>query len=220
MRRPTAAFATPHSFVTESKGAGLKDYINMHGMLCRPSTARRTLNSFTGCVMFLPHDYSRDAQALSPGEFHGFVLLQYYILCFFSFTTLATIFNQTEFLVGREETLPTSTGRFTASKQAFVAEHDDSLRVDPCVFEYIQQQTNSKSFELKRRFEYRFGGFAKLSVVMFHFVSDNGLLHLVEVYRIENALIRYIVTKLLTLWKWMEHRLLSNNIWKNRRYKV
>jgi hypothetical protein len=48
---PSSAAAPP---ATATAATTLDDYRNFHGMFCAPGTAKRCIDSFTGCILFLP----------------------------------------------------------------------------------------------------------------------------------------------------------------------
>lgn len=176
-------------------GATLEDYRNFHGMLCRPSTAQRCIDSFTGTILFIPEQPSSStSETISTYDCSNGMLnlWSYYLLVLFSLTGLSTLFKQTKFLVGENvadaATIPFHQAQANDTTAIITSTHiTPPLHVDKHVLNYVMQQTNSASLQLRRRFEYHFGGVIPVSVIMLHFQCNKGLLHLVEVYRAERA---------------------------------
>mmetsp|Transcript_3436 Transcript_3436/g.4979 ORF Transcript_3436/g.4979 Transcript_3436/m.4979 type:complete len:245 (-) Transcript_3436:80-814(-) len=217
--KSSSANETRGDSVCERNAVRLQDYIHMHGMLCHPATAQRTLNSFDGTILFMPFDYLLEEEAVDCiasssvdfgcHDFTGVTVFMYYLLVICSFTGLSTLLKQTKFLVGREENeeMQPPKNNETSREVQYVAEHNKNLQVHRSVLNYVKERSGSKLIRLKRRFEYDFGGIAKLSVMMLHFYSeDTGLLHLVEVYQIKNPAVRKFVGTLLFLWHWTRFR--------------
>jgi len=167
--------------------ATLNDYSNFHGMLCRPSTAQKCINSFNGTILFMPeHCRTSDPANIARYDCSGGILnlASYYLLVVVSLTGLSTLFRQTKFLVA--EQVPFQQQQVNVDD--LVSKQSNSrLAVDQNVLNYVLQQTNSSSLQVVRRFEYHFGGLVPVSVIMLHFVCDKGLLHLVEVYHVKRG---------------------------------
>lgn len=182
MMSRTAAFAAaPRPSV-----ATLDDYTNFHGMLCRPRTAQRCIDSFTGTVLFMPVHCDDTSPAIARYDCSNgmLTLWSYYALVLVSLTGLSTLFKQTKFLVAQQ--VPPEQEQ--ANVDQLVSQHcHPPLSVTQNVLDYVLQQTDSFSLQLTRRFEYHFGGLVPVSVIMLHLVCDKGLLHLVEVYRVERG---------------------------------
>ena len=160
----------------------IEDYRNFHGMLCRPITARRCIDSFTGTILFMPTHYSTNTICRYDCSNGMLNLFSYYLLVLVSFTGLSTLFQQTKFLAA--EKVPAYPHQLNVDKK-LVSKRNPKLFVDKNVLDYIMHQTDSSTLQLVRRFEYYFGGLVPLSVIMLHFVCDKGFLHLVEVYEVE-----------------------------------
>jgi hypothetical protein len=156
-------------------------------MLCHPKTARRCIDSFTGSILFMPHDYTTTQQnkTLLNYDCGGGILtlISYYLLVLVTFTGLSTLLQQTEIRTAEETFL-----ELNDKNAIIVSQHDNRLRVDRLVLDYIlRQNPNSSSLKLTRRFDYQFGGLVPISVIMLHLTCDQGLLHLVEVYRVRDG---------------------------------
>lgn len=126
-------------------------------------------------------------------------MVSYYGLVLFSMTGLWTLWGRTKFLVGRDETkqgsdnddnvVSATADNKSSSSTCLVAETNPELVVRPVVWDYLHEQNpTSTQFTLQRRFEYDFSGL--LTVVMLHLSCDQGKLHLVEVYKVENPIVR------------------------------
>eukprot|EP00527_Entomoneis_sp_CCMP2396_P007111 CAMPEP_0198140174 /NCGR_PEP_ID=MMETSP1443-20131203/3380_1 /TAXON_ID=186043 /ORGANISM="Entomoneis sp., Strain CCMP2396" /LENGTH=224 /DNA_ID=CAMNT_0043802521 /DNA_START=53 /DNA_END=727 /DNA_ORIENTATION=+ len=198
--------------MVNNNAASLQDFRNFHGMVCNPAAAGRCINEFSGATsIFMPSDYTRPTNEADGGclnSFRSFDIskilnrVSYYALVLFSFTGLTSLLGCTKFLIGREEQ-----GEISVEEGNIVAESNPELVIDSSVFEYIiKKQAQQQQFEddlvtsscnhqffIKRRFEYDFGGM--LTVMMIHLgcVGDEGKTHLVEVYRVKNALLRSVL---------------------------
>lgn len=174
----TAAFGAP----VARTDATLDDYTNFHGMLCRPSTAQRCIDSFTGTVLFMPEHGTSEPNRYDCSN--GMLSLwSYYLLVVVSLTGLSTLLKQTEFLTA--ENVPAQ--QHLNVDELVSKQNNPLLSVDQNVLDYVMKQTDSSSLQLKRYFEYHFGGLVPVSVIMLHFLCDKGLLHLVEVYHVERC---------------------------------
>jgi hypothetical protein len=199
MSRTAAFAAAPRPSV-----ATLDDYTNFHGMLCRPRTAQRCIDSFTGTVLFIPEHC--ETSAISRYDCSKMLTLwSYYALVLVSLTGLSTLFKQTKFLVAQQ--VPPEQEQANADQ--LVSQHcHPPLSVTQNVLDYVLQQTDSSSLQLTRRFEYHFGGLVPVSVIMLHLSCDKGLLHLVEVYRVERGrrLFSFLTDTLGEAVRWMVSR--------------
>lgn len=179
----------------------LQDYTHFHGMLCRPSTARRCLQSFDGRVLFMPvgyqpplarFDYSRPV-LVGNWSMNPFTTFTYYVLVWISLTGLSTLLKRTKFLQAQE------TNEAIDGSSSITAEHCSDLRLDPSVLEYL-----GNSCTLRRRFEYDFK-IPRLQVTMLH-IEQRGKLSLVEIYRCENWLLRWILRRYQQTLTWLNGR--------------
>lgn len=134
----------------------------------------------------MPHDYELvPSLAVYDSSRSALNIVSYYGLVFISWTGLWTLLGRTKFLVGREE-------NEKALSVPLSAETNPVLVVGPRVLDYLRAQNpDSTEFALKRRFEYDFTGL--LSVMMLHISCNQGKLHLVEVYKINHAILGTIV---------------------------
>ncbi|KAL7581306.1 hypothetical protein ACA910_006071 [Epithemia clementina (nom. ined.)] len=175
--------------------ATLQDFVNFHGMLCRPSTAQRCIDEFhSGTVLFMPNDYNRMLQqnhlilnnnnytnksaapplslanVFAPYDFTlTLTTSSYYALVLVTFTGLLTWLGLTKFLVGREKVEPIIDSSSSSLSRRVVAESNPHLVIEPCVLDYIRIEQNipsTSNFFVKRQFEYNFGGM--LLVMMIH----------------------------------------------------
>jgi hypothetical protein len=167
--------------------ATLSDYTHFHGMLCRPATASRCINSFAGgTILFMPSTYTASILRQFDYSPNGVLtLFSYYLLVLLSLTGLSTLLRLTDFRVAmqmndgsqREEALPVE----------LTSTYNENLRVEQFVLDYCKKHTGANKLYLKRRFEYQFG-VVGLDVVMLHFECDKNKLHLVEVYQFKHWL--------------------------------
>ena len=113
--KTVAAFAA--EYVAAPSSPSLEEYTHFHGMLCKPSTAARCVESFNGTVLFMPHDYydptmtKRESSSLQPFDCTRPILsvVSYYLLVWMSLTGLSTLLRQTKFLVSRDYASATNT---------------------------------------------------------------------------------------------------------------
>ncbi len=144
-------------------------------MLVGPGTAQRCIDSFNGRILFMPSSYARDAATFplngerSPWEAASLSLLTYYLLVAVTLTGLSTLLRQTAVLDARDDALverdPSRDGSLLVSAAT------PSLRVDPCVLDFLVAEDDSASaVKVKRRFEFHFR-LAAVKVVMVHLVS-------------------------------------------------
>jgi len=132
-------------------------------------------------------------------------IFSYYALVVFSFTGLLTLLRRTKFLVGRE------VSESVEASKHIVAESNPILMVEPYVFDYIRKEQSIRQgttydaradFIIKRRFEYDFAGF--LSVLMIHLKQvGQDTTHLVEVYKIQNPILRLSFSAVLKPLSWV-----------------
>ena len=114
--------------------------------------------------------------------------LTYYILVLYSLTGLSTLLRLTDFRMAQEFPVDNS----KEAEPPLTSKYNSLLRVEPEVLEHCKRKSNAQTIFLKRRFEYNFKllGF---EVVMLHFLCDQNKLHLVEVYHINNRILRDFV---------------------------
>ena len=193
-------FPRPHDSQAAITVASLEDFRNFHGMLCSPATAQRCIQAFSdSTVLFMPHDYEDTPSLVAYDSSRPAMnLASYYGLVLVSLTGLWTLLGRTKFLIGREENQK-------ALATPLSAETNPELVVQPKVLDYLRARNpDSTEFTLKRSFEYDFTGL--LSVIMLHISCNQGKLHLVEVYKIDHAVlgavIRPIVNSLGSLVRW------------------
>jgi hypothetical protein len=209
----------------EQQAATLADFIHFHGMLCAPRTAQRCIQAFQGAsVLFLPHTYTRplerfdynnsNSRAIQFNPFQKLTLVTYYLLVWCSGTGLASWFGQTQCLVAEEfvdEPVVTVPPTDTASPETVDAYRD--WNAHPWIAAYLTHFAASTApddgqppapLRWKRRFEFHFGGCAQLHVVMWH-IQQGPFLHLVEVYRCDNPILRPLLHGLQAVcnrWWW------------------
>jgi hypothetical protein len=171
----------PHPPFRCAPFASLDDYTNFHGMLCRPRTAKRCIDSFTGSILFMPDHYTTSKTLENYDCGRGITnTLTYYLLVLITFTGLSTLLQQTEIRMAEETLL-----KLDSDNTVICSPHDGRLKVDSSVLDYVLRQHNSTNLKLTRRFHFYFGGLVPISVIMLHLECNQGLLHLVEVYRVE-----------------------------------
>ena len=180
--KPNAAFAT------------LEDYKHFHGMLCRPETAQRCIESFSGSILFLPQDYnSPDDYDFTPPYL---TVVTYYLLVLLSFTGLSSLFGMTRVHCAEEYATP------MIVTSAVSSQSDSSLVVRDDCWEYIHKKFDCQTLRLSRRLEYEFL-LGNLSVVMFHLVCENHRLHLVEVYQWKVPLFSKFFHVMFDVFSWI-----------------
>jgi len=184
--KPLAAFVT------------FDNYRNFHGMLCHPTIAQRCVESFTGTILFLPHDYT------SPAD-HDFTrplltVFTYYLLVLLSLTGWSTLLGGTTCHCAEGDPDPRSITTSLASRS------DPSLVFRKDCWDYIYQQSNCKTLKLSKRLEYEFL-WGNLSVVMLHLVCENKKLHLVEVYRWKVPVIGAFFKVVFDVPSWLARRM-------------
>jgi hypothetical protein len=178
----------------KKKATPLNGYVNFHGMLCHPKTAKRCIQSFDGNIVFAPTGYSESTLPMfeysSGSSLLRLNIFTYYLLVLTSLTGLATLCRQTRFLAAdeKEETL--------SAKEPFVSSFHPELRVEPFVWNYIAP--SEESITLQRRFEYEFKGFVPIKVLMLHIMCKDRL-HLVEVYQCDNRFFRGLLQRVQQL---------------------
>jgi hypothetical protein len=161
-------------------------------MLVGPGVAQRCIETFNGRILFMSSGYSRDAASFpldgapSPWEVASLSLVTYYLLVAVSLTGLSTLLRQTAVLDARDGALVERDGLLASTATP-------SLRVDPCVLDYlVADDSSATAVKVKRRFEFHFR-LACVRVVMLHLVSlgsdghpilrdGTEVTHLVEVY--------------------------------------
>ena len=95
-------------------------------------------------------------------------MINYYLLVLGTLTGLSTFLRLTEVVDASEV-------------QDAIKVHKHPLHPAPAVLAYLERRCGSPC-KIVRRFEYRFR-LVGLHVIMLHFKSDDGRLHLVEVYK-------------------------------------
>jgi hypothetical protein len=170
--------------------ASFDDYANFHGMFCRPRTAKRCIDSFTGSILFMPDHYTTTKTIQDYDCSGGGITntLTYYLLVLVTFTGLSSLLRQTEIRTAEETSLQlhvSSSSNNNNTNTAICSKHDGRLKVDSSVLDYVLRQHNSTNLKLTRRFDFHFGGLVPISVIMLHLTCNQGFLHLVEVYRVE-----------------------------------
>jgi hypothetical protein len=188
----TTTSSAPGAFALQPKTGvvpSAEDYKAFHGMVCGLSASKRCIDSFDGCAIFADRSEIESDKDISNFDYLrtwplGFNLLSYYFLVVLSLTGLCTLLGNTQLLVVRDE------NHQTISKETVVAsESHKHLRVPAKIIDYMMERSRALSeiddsanpeIMLHRRFEFNFGD--HLSVVMFHFVCNNGRKYLVEVY--------------------------------------
>lgn len=163
-------------------------------MVCSPRVAQRCIESFTGHILFLPSHYDstnleRYEYGQSKPKSWRVGVVCYYMLVLCSLTGLSTLLGMTQTLVAQEQLDPIDVSKSLA------ADFCEHLVVDTHVWRYLGGQ----ELALRRHFEFRFGNFC--AVVMYH-VQDrtNGKWHLVEVYQLENVLMRWFGDRIHNAW--------------------
>ena len=172
--------------MTKMAAPSLSDYRNFHGMHIGVPAARRCVQSFQrGTIIFSPATYI-DSMATtfpdsgtSPYEVHSLTLTKYYFLVLSTLTGLSTLLGLTDVMDATE-----CTG--TDAKAL-----DHPLHPSPPLLAYLERRCGG-AVTLARRFEYRFR-LVGLQVIMLHYRSDDGRLHLVEVYK----------SAMHLLWPWL-----------------
>ena len=162
--KPSVAFVTT------------ENYRNFHGMLCQPSTAQCCVDSFTGSILFMPHDYTTPSNY----DFSRPLLTvgTYYLLVLISFTGLSTLLGATKFQCAEEY----NADQVKIITTPLASKSDPSLIFREDCWNHVYKQCSCNTLRLLRRFEYEFL-WGNLSVVMLHLMCENNKLHLVEVYR-------------------------------------
>lgn len=155
----------------------LNDYIAFHGMFCSVPVAQRCIASFNGQVLLMPHDYGRNIESY---EWRNILnLVSYYLFVLVTLTGLSTVLGQRTIHVAQEVDPP------TPILETLSAFHNENLVMDEAIREYLKDKSEMTELWLQRRFEYQFGGWLPLSIMMLHVVSgteSDARLHLVEIY--------------------------------------
>lgn len=198
-----------------SKGiATLEDYRNFHGMLCNPTTASRCIDSFDGCILFMPSTYTTSTL----GDYDCTDTLNqvsYYLLVLLSLTGLSTLLLMTDFRKAKE-----NFHEGIETEELFITSNFNSkLTVQQYALNYCMKYTNAKKLCLKRHFEYHFR-LVGLEVIMLHFICDKGKLHLVEVYTFNNWICQRVLSPFLNVilnsYRNIFHKLCHCNEQKNK----
>jgi len=165
-------------------------FVNFHGMLCYPSTAKKCMDAFDGTILFMPSDYTPNTLSEFDCSAKGVLTpLTYYLLVLGSLTGLSTALGMTNFIMAKE--FPPAAASEEV-KSTVGSKINSALRVEPFVLEYCKNHTESNAMYLKRHFEYDFK-LVGLHVIMLHFLCDQDKLHLVEVYQFNNRILRSYV---------------------------
>jgi hypothetical protein len=174
--------------------ASLSDYTHFHGMLCRPETAARCIQSFAGgTILFMPSHYTPATLSSFDCSHKGVLTTtSYYMLVLFSLTGMSTLLGWTDFRMAQEFEDATTQD----AQPPLTSQYKECLRVEPSVLEYCKRHSSAEVLVLKRRFEYHFR-LVGLEVVMLHFLCNHNKLHLVEVYHFNNRLLREWVAPFL-----------------------
>lgn len=225
----------------------LSEYDALHSMVCNPWSASKCLKSFDENLFFMPSSYDMDS--LEKYRSSSVSLLAYYTLVFFSVTGLSTVLGLTKTVEVTEfdddESPQVWPIQLEDQQQGGDSNKniDDLLKsklvpdiaVDNCVFQYIEKRlagrdgSNLGKFKitLKRRFEYSFG-IVGLDVIMLHVESRRNdekndtakpLLHLVEVYRVQNSILREIFTVPTSLYFFCSNKLIFFPDKSKRKFK-
>jgi hypothetical protein len=195
----------------------MKEYDLFHRMMAKPTIAKNCIKSFVksnGCILFLPSDHGDNEIYLYDAS-HGnaLSLISYYALVLFSFTGLSTILGMTDTVDIQDYStsggLPIwpveEVGKAAALTKSIL---NPQICVRDCALKYVQNHTETfhqkdgkscgkdsqKTIKLQRRFEYNFRLCGGLNVIMLHLTSSDcpGVLHLVEVYKVQNPVLRFI----------------------------
>lgn len=136
----------------------LANFQNFHGMLIRPTIAKKCIDVFrNGKILFMPSNREKGLQHF---EVKGLDSLMYYGFVFYSFTGLSTLLGLTDFIESKED--------FQGLKC-------------PEITEEITNYIGGK-LKIVRRFEYNFR-LPAIRVKMYHLTDENfEALHLVEIY--------------------------------------
>jgi hypothetical protein len=187
--------AAPFTFVPKSGVTPtLEEYKAFHGMICGISSSRRCIDSFDGCAIFAPLSNYEDGRDLASFDYNRtwprFHLFSYYALVVLSYTGLLSLLGRTRLLVCREEMREILLGKEPQAAVVAAESFDAKLLYVPSrVVDYMLDRSRTLSnnhdaetpkLMLQKRFEFQFGNYA--SVVMFHFVCNNGFRYLVEVF--------------------------------------
>jgi len=179
--------------------------------------------------LFLPSNYSDDEIHLYD-FCHSLTIVTYYALVLLSFTGLSTLLGLTETICSDEyvKEKPIVGTSNTNNESLLSSTLDPTIYVRKSVLDHLhnhvltQRMDNTEEEEeedsttmhlaLKRKFEYNFR-LIGLNVIMLHIVSytdtpsttstlkcDDEVLHLVEVYRFRNVLVRFFMKWILNFF--------------------
>ena len=107
------------------------------------------------------------------------------MLVLISLTGLSTMLKFTKFKCSKENINKPVDGPIASIS-------DKELVADESVWAYIREQSQTQDLILQRRFEFEF--FGGLSIVMLHLTCQKNLLHMVEIYRVKNKVLRMLAT--------------------------
>jgi len=179
--------------------------------------------------LFLPSNYSDDEIHLYD-LCHSLTIVTYYTLVLLSFTGLSTLLGLTETICSDEyvKEKPIVGTSNTNNESLLSSTLDPSIYVRKSVLDHLQKHVLTQRMDnteeeeeedsttmhlaLKRKFEYNFR-LIGLNVIMLHIVSytdtpsttstlkrDDEVLHLVEVYRFRNVLVRFFMKWILNFF--------------------
>jgi hypothetical protein len=164
----------------------LRDFQNFHAMHIGVAAAQRCVQSFQGgTIIFAPSSYRRNMDTsfpktgLSRFEVGQLTTLKYYLLVLGTLTGCSTILGLTDVVQATDSCHP---------RDAAPLVHP--LHPREPVLEYLERRCGTK-VSLARRFEYRFR-LVGLHVVMLHYRSLDGQLHLVEIYEAAHRLLMLV----------------------------
>ena len=190
----------------------LNDYGAFHSMLCPPRIARRCIDSTVGTggiVLFMPSDYHFRHPVGDRHPHDGtdiLTVLTYYLLVLYTLTGLCTLLGLTELVHASDFLGDEGRGVVIPPDESLLRSDLDPecvLVVDSDAMKYVAHRAGVEraDLRLRRRFEYRFWPLG-IHVMMLHLTSpmeaaeEVAALHLIEVYHIENPILRYIVHRI------------------------
>ena len=154
-------------------------------MLCSPRAAQRCLESFDGTAVIMPNTFTFTEIPKYDCTPPRINVLSYYMLVLISLTGLSTMLKFTKFKCSKENINKPVDGPIASIS-------DKELVADESVWAYIREQSQTQDLILQRRFEFEF--FGGLSIVMLHLTCQKNLLHMVEIYRVKNKVLRMLAT--------------------------
>ena len=196
----------------------MQEYTAFHGMLCRPKTARRVIQSFSGGVLLFAHQNVYDAAVAGNADLAHYDcrvapirlnVWTYYMLVAMSMTGGCSLLGYRRVIAAIEYNTNDTTEerrlRYRRGEKSFIESSKPSsmlpLRLPHEAVDYVIDQSmqveggahtaSVQEVTLIRKFEYDFGGF--LSVMMLHFLCSNGRTHLVEIFQINTRTVPGII---------------------------